>query len=638
MLLLMGIYQLLLAKTAMHKFKRFFLLLCLILPVVIPFVELESQAPNISMIAVNENLTAQLLPNTGDPTLLTESEEAVLTPMAKPVEQVTTHTSIDYQWWIMILYALVTLTLFFRYLISIRAIINKAKDATKTTFQGSRISILDQAIVPHNFLHLIFISRNDYEDYSARKRLLAHELSHARQLHSIDILLLELLRIIFWFNPLYFFWSRAIRINHEYLADAAVLNQFDDVNTYKKLLLSFSGYKSPRPRLTSPSNYSLTKKRFIMMTKKISRTGSFLRLAILTPLLIFTAVAMTLKTSVPETPKESSNPTPIQEQAHPAFEGAKPSIFPIDEKYNPEFLLHFDATMHRGTDREYNHQGVDYRAAKGTIVRATGDGTVVTSEKNDTRGNHVIIKHGEEYQTLYASLEELHVEAGQQVKRGMSIGTVGKSIENSNIHLHYEVIKNGQRINPKEYYVLIKTASFLRDIHRMSLEVRGFMQAKEHGLGKRVRSAHFPEDWKYTSIVYDRNKVLFLKGDTEVKTVNMSDLTEKQKEGLRGLKSDIRSISKTPLKDEIVQEWQDPDKYLVIIDGKLTDNSALADFNLKTVAYYWKEKLRKNDPAKPVYRIDILSEDGYQRLMKRDRAQILEREKANKAFLDMISE
>lgn len=634
MLLLMGIYQLLLAKTAMHKFKRFFLLLCLILPVIIPFVELKSEDPNISIIAVNENLTTQLLPTADDTGLLAEPEVADQTLITTPIETAQATAPINYQWWLTILYGLVTLTLFTRYIISIRSIIKKAKGAANITFQGSRISILDQTIVPHNFLHLIFISRSDYEDRAVRKRLLVHELSHARQLHTIDILLLEFLRIIFWFNPLYVFWSRAIRSNHEYLADAEVLCQFKDVNTYKRLLLNFSSHESPGPRLVSPSNYSLTKKRFIMMTKKISKTGSFLRLAILTPLLVFTAMAMTLKTSTPEVSEESSDL--VEEQAHPAFEGAKPSIFPIDEKYNPEFLLHFDATMHRGTDREYNHQGVDYRAVQGTIVRATGDGTVVTSQKNDTRGNHVIIKHGEEYQTLYASLEELHVEAGQQVKKGMTIGTVGKSIENSNIHLHYEVIKNGKRIDPKEYYILPKTAVFLRDIHRMSLEVRGFMQAKEHGLDKRVRSAHFPEDWKYTSIVYDRSKVLFLKGDTEVKTVNISDLTEEQKEGLRGLKSDIRSISKTPLKDEIIQEWQDPNKYLVIIDGILTKNSTLADFDQKNVAFYWKEKLRKNDPVKPVYRIDILTEKAYQRLLDQEKSKISKMEKANKALLQII--
>ncbi len=639
MLLLMGIYQLLLAKTAMHKFKRFYLLLSLVLPLVIPFIELESEDPDIAIIAVNENLTARLLPAVAPEEPLPKGTEpaAAPTPTAEFTEVTAPGNDFDAQWWLSAFYGIVALALLVRYGISIRAILNKSKTSANTTFQGSRVNILEQTVVPHNFLHLIFISRKDYEDSTMRKRLLTHELSHARQLHTIDILLLELLRIIFWFNPLYIFWSRAMRINHEYLADAAVLNQFKDVNTYKKLLLSFAGHKTPGPRLASPSNYSLTKKRFIMMTKKISKMNSFLRLAILTPLLILTAVAMTLKTSIPEVPEE--NIKPPQQQVHPAFEGAKPSIFPIDEKYNPEFLLHFDATMYRGTDREYNHQGVDYTATLGTAVRATADGTVVTSEKNDKRGNHVVIKHSDEYQTLYASLAELRVEVGQQVKKGMTIGTVGKSIENSNIHLHYEVIKNDKPIDPQEYYLLKKTPAFLRDIHRINLGVRGFMIAKEYGLKQPIRSAHFPEDWKYKSIVYDKDKVVFLRSDSqEAKTLNMAELTEEQKEALRGLKSDIRSMDKTPLKDEIIQEWQDPDKYLVIIDGELIENSTLADFDTKQVAFYWKMKLRKNDPAKPVYRIDILSEDGYQRLMKDDEAQVMELERANKAFLNVIGE
>ncbi|GAB5523983.1 MAG: hypothetical protein Roseis2KO_18550 [Roseivirga sp.] len=637
MLLLMGIYQLLLAKTAMHKFKRFYLLFGLILPIIIPFVELESKDPNASVIAMNENLTAKLLPVVAAEAQRPKGAEAEVIPTAPAalIEVTSAASGSDTQWWLTALYGIVALALLIRYSMSIYAILKKSKTSTNITFQGSRVNILEQTVVPHNFLNLIFISRNDYEDSAMCKRLLAHELSHARQLHTVDILLLELLRILFWFNPLYIFWSRAMRINHEYLADAAVLNQFNDVNTYKNLLLSFVGHKTPGPRLASPSNYSLTKKRFIMMTKKISKMNSFLRLAILTPLLVLTAVAMTLKTSAPEVTEESATLTP--QQTHPSFEGAKPSIFPIDEKYNPEFLLHFDATMHRGTDREYNHQGVDYRAAAGTAVRATADGTVVTSEKNDNRGNHVIIKHSDEYQTLYASLDELRIEVGEQVKRGMTIGTVGKSIENSNVHLHYEVIKNGKRIDPKEYYLLKKTAVFLRDIHRISLGVQGMMIAREHGLDKPVRSAHFPKDWQYTSIVYNRNKVLFIKeGTEEVKTINMSDLSEAQKEGLRGLKSDIRSLPKTPLKDEIIREWTDADKYLVIIDGELKENDKLTDFDSENVAYYWREKLRKNDPEKPLYRIEILSEDGYRQLMKREEASIMELEKANRALLDII--
>lgn len=641
MLLLMGIYQLLLAKTAMHKFKRFYLLMSLILPVAIPFIELESKDPDIALIAVNENLTARLIPETTDmaastPTVVQENS----TSATKPSSSTGQATPIDYQSWLIALYGVVTLILFTRYNLAIFTILKKARTAHNITFQGSRVSILNQTIVPHNFLHLIFISREDYEDIAVRNRLLTHELSHARQFHTVDILLLEFLRIIFWFNPLYIFWSRAIRANHEYLADAAVLSEFSDVNTYKKLLLSFAGNKLSGPKLASPSNYSLTKKRFIMMTKKISKSGSFLRLAIITPLLLFTAVAMTLKTSIPNTPTEEIVKQTVvsdQEEIHPSFEGAKPSIFPIAEKDNPEFVLHFDATMYRGTDREYNRTGVAYRAALGTAVRATGDGVVVTSEKNAKRGNYVVIRHSDEYQTLYASLNELMVKEGQEVKRGTTIGTVGKSMENSNIHLHYEVLKNGKPIDPKEYYLLKLTPTFLRDIHRINLNIRGFEVAKKHGLKQPFRSAHFPDNWKYEGVFYDKNRVVFTQnGSDQVRTLNMSELSDKQKEALHGLKSDLRSIVKTPLRPEIIQEWQEADKYLVIIDGKLMENAKLADFDTNNVAFFWKAKLRKNDPAKPLYRIDILSEDGYQKLMKRDEARIQKLERANRALLEQI--
>lgn len=635
MLLLMGIYQLLLVKTAMHKLKRFYLILCLILPIALPFVELQTSNIQIPTIEPGETITSTFL-------LALDTEQSIGKVADSPESVIpstttTKHKSanaISYKTWLITLYFLVVLILLIRYTLSIRMILKSVKTTSIVTFQGNKVQILDRQIVPHNFMHLIFISQEDYNNEAIRNRLLTHELSHARQFHSIDILLVEFLRILFWINPLYIFWSKAIRANHEYLADAVVVNQFSDISTYQKLLLNFGGHKTSGPRLTSPSNYSLTKRRFIMMTKKISKTSIFLRMTILIPLLVITTAAMTLKTSAGET---FSAVISNSEFTHKAFEGDKPAIFPIDQKFNPQFLIHFDATMYRGTDREHNHQGVDYRATLGTAVRATADGIVISSQKNEKHGNHIVIKHNDEYQTLYASLNELMVVKNQQVKKGMTIGTVGKSIENSNIHLHYEVIKNGKQVDPKEYYLLKKTPKFLRDIHRINLEVKGFIIAKKHGLGKPVRSAHFPEGWKYSSIVYDRNKIIFLGSDTgEARTVNMTDLNDMQKEGLRGLKSDLRSIAKTPLKDEIVQEWQDPDKYLVIIDGKLIENNTLSDFNPETVAFFWKVKLRKNDPKKPVYRIDILSENAYQELLEEEQTEILTLEKANKAFLEMI--
>ena len=98
------------------------------------------------------------------------------------------------------------------------------------------------------------------------------------------------------------------------------------------------------------------------------------------------------------------------------------------------------------------HTGVDITAPKGTPVYATADGTVSGENPGSGYGICVVINHGYSYQTLYAHLSKRAVKPGQKVKRGQLIGYVGSTGLASGSHLHYEVIKNGQKVNPVYYF------------------------------------------------------------------------------------------------------------------------------------------------------------------------------------------
>lgn len=99
------------------------------------------------------------------------------------------------------------------------------------------------------------------------------------------------------------------------------------------------------------------------------------------------------------------------------------------------------------------HAGMDFTADIGTEVYATGDG-IVTESMNDGwgYGNHVIINHGFGYTTLYGHLSRIVVYPGQKVKRGQLIGNVGSTGRSTGPHLHYEVRKNGNPLNPAFFY------------------------------------------------------------------------------------------------------------------------------------------------------------------------------------------
>ncbi len=100
------------------------------------------------------------------------------------------------------------------------------------------------------------------------------------------------------------------------------------------------------------------------------------------------------------------------------------------------------------------HDGMDFSAAIGTPVYATGDGEVVVSGWKSAYGNLIEINHGFNYKTRYAHLSKLLVKPGQKVKRGDMIGHVGNTGKSTGPHLHYEVLFRGAPQNPVNYYFM----------------------------------------------------------------------------------------------------------------------------------------------------------------------------------------
>ncbi len=98
------------------------------------------------------------------------------------------------------------------------------------------------------------------------------------------------------------------------------------------------------------------------------------------------------------------------------------------------------------------HEGMDFSAAPGTPVYATGNGVVADAGWNSGYGNSIDINHGYDYLTRYAHLSKILVKQGQEVKRGDLIGLVGNTGKSTGPHLHYEVRYKGAPQNPVKYY------------------------------------------------------------------------------------------------------------------------------------------------------------------------------------------
>lgn len=100
------------------------------------------------------------------------------------------------------------------------------------------------------------------------------------------------------------------------------------------------------------------------------------------------------------------------------------------------------------------HSGVDFEAKAGQPVFATADGLVQKAGWYYSYGNTVIIKHENGYETLFGHLARIEVKEGQRVKSGDLIGNAGSTGRSTGTHLHYEIIKNGKRLNPSKFLTL----------------------------------------------------------------------------------------------------------------------------------------------------------------------------------------
>ncbi|MFY0713579.1 M23 family metallopeptidase [Seonamhaeicola sp. NFXS20] len=151
---------------------------------------------------------------------------------------------------------------------------------------------------------------------------------------------------------------------------------------------------------------------------------------------------------------------------------AIPAIQPVSNEDLTRMASGFGMRTDPFTKVRKMHWGMDFTAPRGTPVYASGDGKVVRADSRASGyGNHIRIDHGFGYVSLYAHLYKYNVRKNQKVKRGDLIGFVGSTGRSEAPHLHYEVFKDGKRINPINFYYGSLTAEeFSKLLEHASLE------------------------------------------------------------------------------------------------------------------------------------------------------------------------
>ena len=269
LLIFFTFYKAFLAKERMFGFNRFYLIFALCFSMLLPLLPIPFGFP------IEKTLLTQDLPVQAPYEKEGQSKIISQTPAPYPVESTNktlnpAFPEINWVSGILGIYFLGLILAFSRFIFQIGKIIQSIRSNPAFQKDGITYVLLPNHTLPYTFLHFLFVDKEAFENKAIEEEILHHELTHIRQKHSLDVLLVELLKIIFWFNPLLILYKKAIQLNHEFLADEAVNTEFGDKANYQLLLFKkIQGNRIPLS-ISSPFNASMTKRRIIMMGKSSS--------------------------------------------------------------------------------------------------------------------------------------------------------------------------------------------------------------------------------------------------------------------------------------------------------------------------------------------------------------------------------
>ncbi|WP_127024376.1 M56 family metallopeptidase [Flagellimonas beolgyonensis] len=256
----LAVYHLFLKRDTFFTENRLFLVAGLLLSLVFPLIKFQNT------IIVDQPMVVATRGNTATTVV------AVASPNLFTLENI-----------LITIYVLVTLFFLVRFILQLSALKRLERDA-KTWKEHPYLHVeTAKRIAPFSFFNHIFYNPSLFNSKELGI-MLAHEKVHARQLHTLDIVLLELIRIVFWFNPILWFYKTAIKQNLEYLADRYAVEGMENIKSYQYLMLK-QVVNKPEYAVTNSFYNSLIKKRIVMLNQNQSKRTSVFKTLLVLPLL-----------------------------------------------------------------------------------------------------------------------------------------------------------------------------------------------------------------------------------------------------------------------------------------------------------------------------------------------------------------
>ncbi|EZH71416.1 hypothetical protein ATO12_07885 [Aquimarina atlantica] len=297
--LFLVLYDVFHKKDTFFTWNRLYLLSTSILSFILPFIKIKSIQENIP-----EEYVFQL------PTVFIGQQIEVETPSILYIW----NSMGNMNWW-QLCYGIgicIMLILFIRKIIALKTIQN---NATYNYIHGYKIYTIRDSKDAFSFFKTVYIG--DQLNSIERKQVITHEIVHLQEKHSLDLLWFELLKIVFWFNPLVYLYQLRINVIHEFIADAKSIKILGKKKYYEQLLNTVFATENIK-FINQFFNYSLIKKRILMLQKSKSKKTLKLKYLLLLPIvcsiLVYTSCTEDLSNQEPEKiiKKQADQKRPIE--------------------------------------------------------------------------------------------------------------------------------------------------------------------------------------------------------------------------------------------------------------------------------------------------------------------------------------
>lgn len=512
----------------LFRFNRFFLFAIVVLSLVIPITIVRTKIIDVPVYEAPVYTQME--------TLRSDREDFMAIPLSVDTVNESLLTLANVLW---ISYLLVTSLLLIRFMRNLFTILKLKRESLIVVENGVKIVLRNDIKASFSFLSHMYTNRARYEQGKLPIEIIEHEKHHIDQKHSYDIIYIELVQCLLWFNPFIYLIRGAIKLNHEFLADEHVLRNNLSVYDYQKILLDITRKQFvTTPAFASNLNYGFTKKRLNMMTKNTNKFKSMIK-----QVAAFGIIACTFWLA---------GETQVIAQSAPEI--AKRPI----------------TTLHSISFDKNN-----------LITRADG--------------------------TKYAVMSMAPFGAQSKIRFKLDNEDVIKSFSELSYTEKSRIIKEKIRI---EHFVE-STKAWIHFGLKFKDVLNKQSQPEQDTIKPKIQESKVR--FKSMGSVIKNSRVRFKDQNGELIEKKYQDLTNAEEARFKDLSSSPQFFLPPPprgmMNQALLDDFMDPKKYGVWMDGKRIDNGQLAIFSPEEFHHFTKRELKSNaqDYGKYQYRLNLTS-------------------------------